>query len=162
MSIARGILSVVWCASVLACGGDEELPPATPAPAAPQTAQSAPADTVPASSDDSTRLVREVFSYRGAGRDPFVSLLRSASIRPLIQDIRVAGVTFDARYPARSVAVIRDTAQGKRYSVRVGDELGLMRVSEIRRDAVVMMLDDFGVERQVVLQLRRRGEEQTQ
>jgi hypothetical protein len=154
---------VVWCVLALACGGDEELvPAATPAAPAATPAAQAPEPETPASTDDSTRLVREVFSYRGAGRDPFVSLLRSASIRPLIQDIRVAGVTFDARYPARSVAVIRDTAQGKRYSVRVGDELGLMRVSEIRRDAVVMMLDDFGVERQVVLSLRRRGEEQNQ
>jgi hypothetical protein len=91
-----------------------------------------------------------------------MSLLKSADIRPLVQDVRVTGITFDARYPARSVAVLRDlTQRNKRYAVRVGDELGLMRVTEIRDDAVVVTLDEFGVERQVVLALRRREEQTT-
>jgi len=149
----RAALGALWCAWTLGCGGAEEEEPAFVRP--PRPPPTAAADSAPAS-DDSTRLLREVFSYRGAGRDPFLSLMRTAGIRPLVQDVRVTGVTFDARYPARSVAMIRDVSQGKRYAVRVGDELGLMRVAEIRRDAVVMTLDDFGVERQVVLQFRRR------
>jgi len=100
-----------------------------------------------------------MFSYKGAGRDPFLSLLKSSSLRPLVTDVRVAGIAFDAAYPARSVAVLRDTAQRKRFAVRVGDELGKMRVSEIRRDAVVVTIDDFGVERQVVLPVGRKQEE---
>jgi hypothetical protein len=148
---------ILW--AVLACsGGDEPAPAGQPAASAPQAAPSAQADSAAPAADDSTRLQREVFSYRGAGRDPFLSLLRTSSIRPLVQDVRLTGVTYDARYPARSVATIRDTAQNKRYAVRVGDELGLMRVTEIRRDAVVVTLDDFGQERQVVLSVRRREE----
>jgi hypothetical protein len=144
-------LAALWCAATLACGGEEEVPFVR----TPRAAAAASADSQRAT-EDSTQLQREVFSYRGAGRDPFLSLLRTAGIRPLVGDIRVTGVTYDARYPARSVAMIRDTAQGKRYAVRVGDELGLMRVAEIRQDGVVMTLDDFGVERQVVLLVRRR------
>jgi hypothetical protein len=115
-------------------------------------------DTTPVNAD-STQLQREVFSYRGAGRDPFLSLMKSADVRPLVTDLRLMGVTYDAAYPARSVAVLRDTAQRKRYAVRAGDELGRMKVTEIRDNAVVVTLDEFGVERQVVLPLRRRPEE---
>jgi hypothetical protein len=76
-----------------------------------------------------------------------------------LQDLRVTGITYDTRYPARSVAVMRDTTQGKPYPVRVGDELGRMRISEIRRGEVVITYDDFGVERQIVLPVRKRQEE---
>jgi len=153
---------------LVACGGDDEAPaPGTPAAVQPSANGAAAAGTpdaggapgaAPASANDSTRLLREVFSYRGQARDPFMSLLKSASIRPLVQDVRVTGIAFDPTYPARSVAMLRDSSQKKQYSVRVGDELGLMRVSEIRTDAVVVTLDEFGAERQVVLQLRRTKE----
>ena len=69
------------------------------------------------------------------------------------------GIYYDSRYPARSVAVMRDTTQGKPYAVRVGDELGRIRVAEIRRGEVVITFDDFGVERQLVLPVRKRQEE---
>ena len=152
----------VSCLLLLACGGggDDAPAPGTPSAGAGQetsdAAAPAAAATAPASTQDSTRLQREIFSFRGPGRDPFQSLLTSASLRPLVQDVRVAGITFDPQYPARSVAVLRDSTQSKRYTVRVGDELGQMRVSEIRPDAVVVTLDEFGVEKQVVLSLRRR------
>jgi hypothetical protein len=85
--------------------------------------------------------------------------MKSADVRPLISDVRVMGIVYDAAYPARSVAVLRDTAQKKRYSVRMGDELGRMKVTEIRPGEVIVTLDEFGTERQVVLQVRRRPEE---
>jgi hypothetical protein len=139
--------------------GGAAPPAAAPRPAAarPQQVQVSPEDTA-GMTGDSTQLQREIFSYRGAGRDPFLSLLRSADTRPLVTDIRVIAITFDARYPVRSVAVLGDTAQKKRYTVRTGDELGRMKVAEIRSDQVVVTLDEFGVERQVVLQVRRREE----
>ena len=40
-------------------------------------------------------LVREVFSYEGGGRDPFLSLLRSGDIRPLLSDLRLVGIYYD-------------------------------------------------------------------
>jgi hypothetical protein len=170
-----GLMAVLCLA---ACGGEEAPPPAPgtprsptadiPAPGTPGTAttgtQPAAQGQVPdsATAGDSTQLQREIFSYRGAGRDPFFSLLKSADIRPLVTDLRISGITFDAVYPGRSVAVLRDTAQKKRYAVRTGDELGRMKVAEIRTDAVVVTLDEFGVERQVVLPMRRRQQEETQ
>src|SRR5207244_2318495 len=47
-----------------------------------------------------TTLVREVYSYEGGGRDPFVSLLRSGDIRPLLSDLRLVGIYYDSRSPA--------------------------------------------------------------
>ncbi len=147
-------------------GGGVNQPPAPGAAARPAAKPAAGAKAARALVDtatiggDSTSLQREIFSYRGAGRDPFLSLLKSGDVRPLVADLRVAGITYDAVYPARSVAVLRDTAQKKRYAVRTGDELGRMKVTEIRNNAVVVTLDEFGVERQVVLSVRRRQQEE--
>jgi len=173
--LKRALIAVV---GFLACGGGDAPPPSPPAGQAP--AVSGAADTLggraPAAAQDpaavqapalvqdtaapgqSTALVREVFSYRGAGRDPFQSLLVSGDIRPLLEDLRLMAVVFDARYPARSVAVLRDASVNKRYDVRVDDELGRLRVIEIRPDEVVFLLEEFGVQRQVTLALRRRQE----
>ncbi len=168
--------SVALLAAVaMGCGGGDEQPPAgTPAGQAADVAQpvagvetggpdtvaveSPPAqDTVPARG---TQLVREVFSYRGSGRDPFLSLLRSGEVRPLLEDLRVTTITYNARFPSNSVAVLRDTTVNQRYTVRVGDALGRMRIVEIRPREIVMVVEEFGVERQVVLQQRRRREGQ--
>ncbi len=155
----------------MGCGGVEPdktvetiLPPA-PATMGQQTADEQ-AATEQASTQ--TELVREVFSYRGSGRDPFVSLLQSGGVRPLVQDLRVTSVMYNARYPATSVAVLRDTVVNQAYTVRVGDELGRMRVAEIRPYydeeggflgiEVVLIVQEFGAERPVVLRQRRRQE----
>lgn len=162
----RALIAVVW---LLACGGGEEAPPpGTPAAEPPPPQEGgAPAEAIAAGDPTvqdtaapgpGTGLVREVFSYRGAGRDPFQSLLASGEIRPLIEDLRVMTVVYDARYPARSVAVLRDASVNKRYDVRVDDELGRLRVIEIRPNEVVFMLEEFGVQRQVSLVVRRRQE----
>jgi hypothetical protein len=105
-----------------------------------------------------TQLVREVYAFQGSGRDPFASLLRSADVRPLFEDLRVTSITYDAQYPGGSVAVLRDTTLNQRYTVRVGDELGRMRVVDINPDEVMLMMEEFGVERQMSLRLRRRQE----
>jgi hypothetical protein len=153
------LLCLLFLGAACGGGGDEEPAPGTPAATAAATPSATPAATDPAAqraAQDSTRLQREIFSFRGPGRDPFRSLLTSASLRPLVQDVRVAGITFDAQYPARSVAILRDSSQQKRYAVRVGDEIGLLRITEIRTDAVVVTLDEFGAEKQVVLLLKRQ------
>jgi hypothetical protein len=104
------------------------------------------------------QLSREVFAYRGSGRDPFVSLLKSGDVRPLPQDLRVVGITYDPRYPQRSVAVLHDVSDLRRYTVRPGDVIGRVRVVEIRTAEVIAVVQEFGVDRQVVLPLRRRQE----
>ena len=67
-------------------------------------------------------------------------------------------VGIELGYPAASVAVLRDTIVNQAYSVRVGDELGRLRVVEITPGQVVLVLSEFGSERQVVLRQRRRQE----
>lgn len=159
LAVCAGLASV-------ACGGGEEAPaPGTPAaeqPAAtpagvPAAAQSE--ATPEETSAQETELLREVFSYQGSGRDPFLSLLRSGDVRPLFEDLRVTTINFDPRYPGGSVAVLRDTTVNRRYTVRVGDELGRLRIVEIQPEAILMMIEEFGVERQMELRLRRRQEE---
>jgi hypothetical protein len=160
--------AALGAALALGCGGGGEPAPAPGTPAgeipppaagaqgaaAPVAAESAAADSVARQ----TELLRETFAYRGSGRDPFQSLLASGEVRPLFEDLRLVAVVYDARYPARSVAVLRDVSVNKRYDVRVDDELGRLRVVEIRRDEVIFMLEEFGVARQVSLTLRRPQE----
>jgi len=49
-------------------------------------------------------LVREVYAYEGGGRDPFMSLLKSGDVRPLISDLKLTTVVYDGRFASRSVA----------------------------------------------------------
>jgi hypothetical protein len=152
----------VVAALAIGCGGtDEAPPPGQPAgEIPPPTAASDEAAAVQEDSADAGGLdiSREVFAYRGAGRDPFVSLLKSGNVRPLPQDLRVVGITYDPRYPQRSVAVIHDIAELKRFTVRPGDVVGRIRIVEVRAREVVAVVQEFGVDRQIVLPLRRRQE----
>jgi hypothetical protein len=155
-------------ALVASCGGGAEKPyPGQPAadtvPEVAAVAESAATAPAAAATQDtggtSLSVSREVFAYRGSGRDPFVSLLKSGSVRPLPQDLRVVGITFDPRYPQRSVAVLNDVSDMKRYTVRPGDVVGRVRIVEVRATEVIAVVQEFGVDRQVVLSLRRRQEE---
>lgn len=101
-------------------------------------------------------LVREQFSYEGGSRDPFVSLLKSGDVRPLISDLKLVGIYYDARYTARSVAVLRDITTTKRYRVRVADVLGRLKVTQIRPREVVFTVQEFGYERQETLSLAKQ------
>ncbi len=148
---------------VVGCGGEEPPPPGTPSgevlvaegPDATAPGATAQEPEVPSEAE----LVREVFVYGSSGRDPFVSLLRSGDVRPLVEDLRVTAINYDPRYPGGSVAVLRDTTVGKRYVVRVGDELGRLRILAIHLDEILVTIEEFGVERQMSLRLRGRQEE---
>lgn len=171
----RAVSAVLGVAAALGlwagCGGGNDRPAAgTPPPeaarpaarpaarVAAQAGAPAPAaDTEAPQAGRETELVRETYAYRGSGRDPFISLLRSGDVRPLLEDLRVVNITFNPRYPGSSVAVLRE-AGGRRYTVRVGDELGRLRIAEIRPYEVVVIVEEFGTERQTVLRLRRLQE----
>jgi len=123
------------------------------------------AGALAAQSPDTTRrdtasvaLVREVFAYEGGGRDPFVSLLKSGDIRPLLSDLKLGGIYYDQRYPVRSVAVMRDVTNGKRYRAKAGDVMGRLKVTQIRPREIVFTVQEFGFERQESLQLAKREE----
>ncbi len=153
---------------LVACGGGEvppaSAPPIDSAPATPAT------PAVPAADQgegaQTTVLRREQFQYQGGGRDPFASLLRTGAVRPLLEDLRITAINYDNRFPMNSVAVISDTTEGKRYAVRVGDQLGRLRVATIRRSEVVsgkppvlayvvLAYEEFGRELRDTLWLRR-------
>jgi hypothetical protein len=128
------------------------------APLAAQQPASPPDSVKPADSTAATTLVREVFAYEGGGRDPFVSLLKSGDVRPLIADLKLVSVLFDGVYPARSVAVLRDVITTRRYRVKQGDIVGRLKITQIRPREVVFTVQEFGYERQQTLQLTKREE----
>lgn len=164
--MATGKRWVPWLTAALlvaACGGADEAPPAgQPAVEPPPPTGAAAGATADTAGQDSAatslEISREVFAYRGSGRDPFVSLLKSGNVRPLPQDLRVVGITFDPRYPQRSVAVLHDISDLRRFTIRPGDVIGRIRIVEVRAAEVIAVVQEFGVDRQVVLPLRRRQE----
>ena len=124
--------------------------------AAGQQPQSAGRVTVPAApSEDSTKVTfeREVFTYdSGERRDPFASPFETGEIRPLIADLHVVGIIFDAS-GRNSVAVMRDVSTQIQYRVKVGQMLGRAKVSQIRPQEVVMTIEEYGFRRQELLKL---------
>jgi hypothetical protein len=127
---------------------------ASSATAAGQQRDSAARDTTPPSSS----LQREVFAYEGGGRDPFLSLLKSGDVRPLINDLRLTTIVYDGRFAARSVAILRDITNRKIYRVKTGDIVGRLKVTQIRPREVVFTVQEFGFERQETLSLSRQEE----
>lgn len=102
--------------------------------------------------------MREVFAYEGGGRDPFISLLKSGDVRPLISDLKLVAIVYDGQYPARSVAVLRDITTKKIYRVKMGEIVGRLRVTQIRPREVVFTVQEFGYERQETLTLAKQEE----
>lgn len=120
-------------------------------------ADSAAADSAAAESTQARpEVVRETFAYAGGARDPFSSLLKGERMGPEFVDLQLVGVYQDLQYPSNSVAVVRDRVTDRRYKVRAGDELGTLRVREIRAKDVVFTVQDFGYSRQEILSLRKQ------
>jgi len=103
-------------------------------------------------------LIREVFAYEGGGRDPFMSLLKSGDVRPLISDLKLTTVVYDGRFASRSVAVLRDITNRRIYRVKAGDIIGRLKVTQIRPREVVFTVQEFGFERQETLSLAKQEE----
>ena len=107
---------------------------------------------------------RESFLYdRGGRRDPFVSLMSTSDLRPLIADLKLVAVAFDAT-GRNSVAVLHDisTKEKQQYRIRTGQSLGRMRVSSISPRAVVFTIEEFGYSRQETLALVDSNKERKQ
>lgn len=99
-------------------------------------------------------ILREVYDYAKDGRrDPFVSLLTTAELRPTMSDLRLTSVLLDLT-GRNSVAILRDLATNAQHRVHVGSTLGRMRVTAIRSGTVLMTIDEFGMTRQDSLVLR--------
>jgi len=114
---------------------------------------SLPLPAAPAAADTAPKVLinREVFQYEGDGRrDPFVSLLNTADLKPLLTDLKLVGVAYDPR-GQNSVAVLRDVTSKDQYKVRVGQTIGRMRVAAIQPKAVIFTIEEFGYSRQELL-----------
>ncbi len=96
---------------------------------------------------------REVFYYERSGRrDPFASLMSSSDLRPLLSDLKLVAVAYDAT-GRNSVAVLRDLNTKEQYRIRVGHTLGRMRASAIHPKYVTFTIEEFGFSRQENLTL---------
>jgi hypothetical protein len=112
----------------------------------------APAPTRPGANRDQVTIEREAYAYASEGRrDPFVSLMGSSELRPMISDLRLAVVVYDADGDSR--AVLRDINTNEQYKVRVGQQLGRMRVARIAPKSVTFTILEFGESRQEMLAL---------
>jgi Tfp pilus assembly protein PilP len=97
---------------------------------------------------------REVFQYDAADRrDPFVSLLTTSDLRPLLTDLKLVAVAYDPR-GQNSVAVLRDVTSKSQYRVKVGQTIGRMRVAAIQEKAVIFTIEEFGYSRQELLPIQ--------
>lgn len=107
---------------------------------------------------------RETYLYdRGGRRDPFVSLMSTSELRPLLSDLKLVAVAYDAN-GRNSVAVLHDlsTKDKEQYRIRVGQSLGRMRVASITPKAVVFTIEEFGYSRQETLALGDSNKERKQ
>ena len=169
---ARIVLSL---AAVIAAAGGTAWVSSAQAPAkakvvqvAANTSKAAPAATestkaeAPAKPASEVLITRETYAYPAAGRrDPFASLMNTEELRPLLIDLKLVAVAFD---PAgrNSVAVLRDMSTKEQYRVKVGQEIGRMRVASIREKNVVFGIEEFGYSRQETLAISDSTKVRTQ
>jgi hypothetical protein len=130
-----------------------------PAGKAPAGGSKAPAKAEQATVSEAGRqgatltVMREAFAYNpGDRRDPFVSLMASGELRPVVTDLVLTGVIYDETGRGRgSIAMLVDNSTGKTYSVSVGTQLARMRVARIGRESVTFDIDEFGLSRSETL-----------
>ena len=112
---------------------------------------SATATTAAPATEPELLVKREQYSYPGPGRrDPFVSLMNTEELRPLLGDLKLVAIALDPT-GRNSVAVLRDVSTKEQYRVNVGQEIGRMRVAAIRGKEVVFGIEEFGYSRQETL-----------
>lgn len=172
MTPERRVIATLALSLLAACGGgDDQTSTASAAAETPMAATDSvamPPVTPPAAAVDTsaqkpeTGVLRETFAYGGGTRDPFQSLLAQKTSGPELVDLQLVAVYQDVRYAGNSVAVFRDRRTSKRYKLRTGEQLGRLRVAQIRDKDVVFTIEDFGFERQETLSLRKPEEEMTQ
>lgn len=126
---------------------------ARPAAAKPPVVDSSPKAGAASDSARQVLINRETFAYDAGGRrDPFVSLMNTSELRPLITELKLVAVAYDP-LGHNSVAVLRDLTSKEQYRVRVGQTLGRMRVAAIHEKEVIFTIEEFGYSRQEILNM---------
>jgi hypothetical protein len=156
---------------IVACGGGDPTdategnppltieepvtPVGTPAAAAPavQTVAPEPFDTAAARGE--RPLLREVYGWRGGGRDPFRPLVAAQAGGPELVDLMLTSVLYQPSDPSRSVAIFRDAGNNKRYTVGPGDRIGRLTVVSVGEGTATLRMNDFGTYRDQTYSLRR-------
>jgi Rieske Fe-S protein len=107
-------------------------------------------------SKGSVTFYREVFAYDAGGRrDPFLSLMATGELRPMISDLTLVGVIYDES-GRNSVAILVDaSAAGQSYKKKVGDVMGRMKIAKISENSITLNIDEFGFARQETLLIDR-------
>jgi len=112
---------------------------------------------------------REVFIYPAIERrNPFRPLSGASQGAPRFEELRVLGIIYSDR-PSESVAVLGTSTveysedastvtvqPGQSWYLKVGQSVGNIRVVEIRRDQVVVEVEEFGLTEQKTMQLQIR------
>jgi hypothetical protein len=124
------------------------------------TTAAAPQGDLPAATVITTdpRLIfeREVYAYPGrARRDPFMPLT-GQNAGPLFSDLRLRVILYSEN-PSQSIVAVSDAAN-KQYRLRRGDSVGNATVVDIGPTRVVFSVNDFGIRRQEVLDLKAKRE----
>ncbi len=146
-------------AAASAAAPDSARRPADPPASATPVITNAAADSMHADSmrkAHETDVERESFAYGGGSRDPFASLMDLKSAGPELADLQLVGIYEDMQDAANSVAVLRDRTTGKRHKLRAGEQIGRLKVAQIRPKDIVFTVEDFGFERQETLSLRKQ------
>jgi hypothetical protein len=114
---------------------------------------------------------REVFTYPSvARRNPFAPLAGTEQ-GPRFDQLRLMGIMYDANDPSASMAMIGTSTvqtsadstqvtvspQGQAWYLKVGQAVGSIRVVEIRRDAVVVEVAQFGITERKVMRMESPG-----
>ncbi len=115
---------------------------------------------------------REVFTYPTfTRRNPFKPLLANNTDGPRWETMRLEGIVFDAD-PRYSIAIVSSgrtmvgqQAQsadpngtvGQMARLRTGERWGNIRIIEIRKDQILIQVEEFGLTEQRTMRLPVRG-----
>ena len=146
----RALVPMLLLVAGSAMAQQPTAPPAAPRP----QRRATPAESASADSNFRVEYRREVYSYQGAARDPFASLITTSDVRQDISDLRLVSVAYDAR-GGNSIAVVREIGSNAIHRLRRGQQIGRLRLIQIRQYEVVFQVEEFGFERQEVLTLSR-------
>ena len=96
---------------------------------------------------------REVFEYPGSSRrDPFRPLSDNDTQGPQFSEITLSGI-FVMPNPAQSLVMFQDLSK-KQYRLKRGESVGNITVLDITKSTVVFSVEEFGMKRREVLDLK--------